>query len=553
MMKYPQKVALLIFLIWITMPMDTNVNIPSKEAYQPFFSYVNSSQIVILNDLNFTDYGFQGDGTLANPFRIQNLNITTTADKGIYICNTTKHFIIQDSFVTADNFGISIESVKNETVKIENTICVENTKQGIRIVNSSHSIIYNNTCYSNGYYGVYLRDSPNCLIELNTCFDNSWVGIFLDKSSESIVINNTCYENRKGGMVLDDCENSLISHNLCYLNDFIGGLRLLRCYSSTVSDNTCYDNFQSNLYILRSNFSLVARNICYGKSYAIVVISGGNVNISDNICTNSDTGMYLKDAEYSIINNNMLYDCGFTIYESTVEDFRTYYVTSNYVNDKLFGYFVDENDLSLSEAIFNQLLLVNCSDSKIENQHLSSFSTGLALYYCEDISISNSFFLFNRKSGLHLFNSDGVSIFNNTYDYNEVYGILLESSSYNQITFNLIENSGLWGLVLDDSSSNNMIHHNSFINNNVGGTSQAMDDGDNIWYDENKEEGNYWEDYSGVGSYSIDGSADAEDPYPLSEPPVYRNNNIYYAFLSLIVFIPLIAYSYFRFSSKRKR
>ena len=532
---------------------NTCYRFPSKEAYQPFLSYIDSLPIVITNDSNFTDYGFLGDGTAVNPFIIENLNITTTKERGIYVYNTTKHFLIQNCFVNASVNGIVIESVKNETAKIENNICIGNSIRGIRIYNSSNSLIINNTCYSNSYFGIHIKDSPNCQIELNTCFDNSWVGMFIDKSSESIVKNNTCYENKKGGIVLDDCTNSLIMHNRCYLNDLHGGIRLLRCYTSTVSDNICYNNRQPNLDIHSSNFSLVTRNICSGEIYGIIVVLGGNVTVSDNICAGSNTGIYLKDAEYSIISNNMLYDCGFRIYESTVEDFRKYYVTSNYVNDKLFGYFVDENDLTLSEAIFNQLHLVNCNNIKIKNQLISSFSTGVSLYYCEDISISKSVFKFNSRSGVYLFKSERVNIINNTSEYNGLYGILLEQSSYNEITYNVITNSGLWGVVLGGGSANNSIHHNVFINNNFYGTSQAKDDGDNLWYDEKKEEGNYWEDYSGVGNYSIDGFAGVVDPYPLSEHPVYRNKNIYYAFFSFAVIIPLMIYGYFQITIRKKR
>ena len=128
-------------------------------------NYVEHEPIIILSDDNFTDYGFQGDGTLVNPFRIQDLNITTTEDKGIYICNTTKHFIIQNCFVDAYRGGIVIDSVRKETTRIEDNICVGNSATGIRILHSPGTKIINNTCNFNSFAGIHVRNSYESQIE----------------------------------------------------------------------------------------------------------------------------------------------------------------------------------------------------------------------------------------------------------------------------------------------------------------------------------------------------------------------------------------------------
>jgi len=51
--------------------------------------------------------------------------------------------------------------------------------------------------------------------------------------------------------------------------------------------------------------------------------------------------------------------------------------------------------------------------------------------------------------------------------------------------------------------------------------SQANDNGtNNFWYNTNTLTGNFWNDFSGIGTYSIDGDALTEDLYPLSDPSV---------------------------------
>jgi hypothetical protein len=47
-------------------------------------------------------------------------------------------------------------------------------------------------------------------------------------------------------------------------------------------------------------------------------------------------------------------------------------------------------------------------------------------------------------------------------------------------------------------------------------TSQGFDEGNNnTWYDASTEEGNLWNDYTGSGTYAIDGPANSIDPYPI--------------------------------------
>ncbi|MCG3222748.1 MAG: hypothetical protein H7641_15320 [Candidatus Heimdallarchaeota archaeon] len=52
-------------------------------------------------------------------------------------------------------------------------------------------------------------------------------------------------------------------------------------------------------------------------------------------------------------------------------------------------------------------------------------------------------------------------------------------------------------------------------------SSQAKDDGnENIWYEVQTSQGNYWEDWGGTGIYEIDGLGGNDDLYPLNTIPV---------------------------------
>jgi parallel beta-helix repeat protein len=127
-------------------------------------------------------------------------------------------------------------------------------------------------------------------------------------------------------------------------------------------------------------------------------------------------------------------------------------------------------------------------------------------------------------SGITLDSSNNCTI-KNCSIINSYQGIYITDSSNCQIHFNHIENNSEYGVVLTETTNPwedqpVTIFLNSFIDNNLDGTSQALDNGtSNYWYYSDLEQGNYWSDWNGTGSYSIAGSANAVDLYPLSELP----------------------------------
>ena len=67
---------------------------------------IDHPPIIIWNDNDFLSYNFSGDGSKNNPFMIQNLNITTDSNNGIYISGTTKYFTIKNCYIDAKYDGI---------------------------------------------------------------------------------------------------------------------------------------------------------------------------------------------------------------------------------------------------------------------------------------------------------------------------------------------------------------------------------------------------------------------------------------------------------------
>ncbi len=100
---------------------------------------------------------------------------------------------------------------------------------------------------------------------------------------------------------------------------------------------------------------------------------------------------------------------------------------------------------------------------------------------------------------------------------NNNYGIRLFPSDFCVITYNLLQENEEYGVYLFPSSDDNFIHHNTFVDNNLGDASQASDSGKkNKWYDPETKEGNYWSDLGNECTYKIDGDAHSKDLYPLN-------------------------------------
>jgi len=86
------------FIINIIVSIQTHLPIENERDNSNFTislaPLAPSGPINIINDNNFTDYGFVGTGSSGDPYRIENFNITTSSTAAISIIGTTKYFVI---------------------------------------------------------------------------------------------------------------------------------------------------------------------------------------------------------------------------------------------------------------------------------------------------------------------------------------------------------------------------------------------------------------------------------------------------------------------------
>ncbi len=192
--------------------------------------------------------------------------------------------------------------------------------------------------------------------------------------------------------------------------------------------------------------------------------------------------------------------------------------------------------------------------AKILNNTLSSSIT-----YGGGIAIGSNYTLIENNTisgfmqGIHLNEAHHCTIKGNDILLSYYQGINIRDSSYNDITNNSIRNSNEHGLVIvGNISMYNIIYHNTFVNNsneptyNIDGvrtgdiTSQGYDEGSsNQWFEALHQYGNWWDDYDGAGTYSIDGPADSFDQYPMKYEVEQTEEGSFFLFASILAIIGL--------------
>ena len=372
------------------------------------FSYIPHEPITINDDSDFISYGFPGNGNSTNPYLIEDLNITTTNSRGIYIYGTSKHFVIKNCFVNAEDEGIYVWNVANGTATIRNNTIIDHLEAGIHVKNANHALITENTC-KESYKGI-----------------KTWY------SALNITKN--------------------------FVEDNLDGIHAYYCSFSNISFNTGINN-----------------------GVSITTFRSNNVSISSNICALDSYSFSIQICKYLVITNNTLY--------------------------------------------------------------------------------------FNNIHGMEFYASNFSLVYNNTL-YMNYYGITVTPSAYypsvnNTFYFNLFWNNVGEGMFFMSDTANNTIHHNQFVDNNLGDPSQAMDLGNNTWYDKDTNEGNHWSDWIGDGPYQIGGYTNHVDPYPLDEayfpplppppplPPISEFSKVMFLVILLIPFSMIIITKKIRKNYKR--
>jgi len=251
-----------------------------------------------------------------------------------------------------------------------------------------------------------------------------------------------------------------------------------------------------------------------------------------NSITSSLDAIYMRNVKNGRVYNNILVSNRHGIFIDT--GCQSMNVTSNLVWDSSQSGIrinsssdvrVYHNDMHLNT--YNGIWANSSTNLDIWNNTVYDDELGIWLRNCNGSQILDNT-LYGNDNALwisHNSNSNNI-LFNRIFDPDDVSpntcGIHLSHNAHdNSILNNTVSNSTEHGFYVEATSGNNTIKWNTFIGNNLGGTSQAFDAASvEVLY-------NYWSDWTTPDDdfdqivdipYSLEGPVMNDDPFPLTKP-----------------------------------
>lgn len=261
--------------------------------------------------------------------------------------------------------------------------------------------------------GITLSQAQNCTVANNT-IEQNYYGISVSSSYNNRIANNTISQNSYDGISLGRSNSNLIEHN-------------------NISDNDV------GLDLSHSDYNEVVGNFISLNDLHGISIEDSHSNIfSDNTVSNNRYhGIVMSSASSNLLTGNMMSKGGLLIRGDSLEFWNSQTIsTSNTVNGKAVHYWKDTVGGIVPQSA-GQVLLANCTDVIVSDQHFSNGSTPIQIGFSSNIIISNNTVLYNLR-GIDFYNSTGSLIAHNNVSLSRAQGIWLDKSTDNTLIGNSV-------------------------------------------------------------------------------------------------------------------
>ncbi|MBN2122559.1 right-handed parallel beta-helix repeat-containing protein [Candidatus Micrarchaeota archaeon] len=181
--------------------------------------------------------------------------------EGLYVHSTGySYFYDNDLHLNVDGGVIFVSHSDNNTLA-NNTVrnCQDYTS--VSIADSDNNTITGNMVYGSlDYEGFYFDTVMETLVADNVVYDCGDDGISMYYGVETTIANNTIYNGSNEGIYLYRCTNVTVEGNTIHYSPDYPGISMYRCPNVTLSSNILYANLQA-VYLRDSNYTMVENEL----------------------------------------------------------------------------------------------------------------------------------------------------------------------------------------------------------------------------------------------------------------------------------------------------
>ncbi|GAF94999.1 unnamed protein product, partial [marine sediment metagenome] len=177
------------------------------------------------------------------------------------------------------------------------------------------------------------------------------------------------------GVNINITDNIILQFGTFYQVDMLTGIRISNCNNIIISKNDIESNFRGIDISYASNVSITENNINGRSDIA-------NLGIAFS-------GITLRESMNCTATNNVFNKGGFDL-DLTYSQLQLLTISINTMNGLEIGYFVNVSNLVISEPIYSQIILYNCSNIVIKDQNFEEVFRGIHCLFSSNCKFSNN-------------------------------------------------------------------------------------------------------------------------------------------------------------------
>ncbi|MEX2683812.1 MAG: NosD domain-containing protein [Candidatus Sigynarchaeota archaeon] len=386
---------------------------------------------------------------------------------GLLLQDETNTTIERNWFV---NNYLANQILYSDNLTIKENRVINSTYLGISLIGSPGGIILDsNQVIGTGYLGISLDTSIGVTMVSNIMINASLMISGSRSEISSYSIDTTNEVNGKPLYYYHD-QNGLAAANFTNAGEII----VVNCNSSVISNINC-TSASNGIIIYYCKDVLVSNStLSYFSSAGLLIKASMNCTVLGNTLRNCYEGILIENSTDIVLISNAFINGGLVL-NADINQCKTLDInTSNTVNGRFLRYYVNRS--GLIEADFSnagQIILVNCSNSRVLGQNVSRGSHGIYAYHCINTSIASIKASGNHLSGITIEASVNTTI--TASDFSDCdWGINFQYSTACRITTSTA-NRCFWGIFVNYCNDSYIASNNLLDCRELGACLSAVD------------------------------------------------------------------------------